>query len=436
MDRKLYRTYWLRGAALALVAGAGLPSIAVAQETVLLDPSVPYDFDRGRNVSVTERARPDYDQLGVRMGSFLLFPRLETSAGYSDNIYLSSDDKTDAPYVTVAPMVQLNSGWSRHDVRLEARGNFKRFAGESRRNEDGYQFGARGRLDAGLDYSFTGEARYSRQYESPLTGDTAANLAVLSSYNRAFFSGRAERRSGRSRIIASVDYTDFDFNRIALPTTDFDQSYRDRGVTRGIVQAEYAMTPSISFYVQGSHDWTNYRELAQNGLANLDSRAYRILGGVNFDLSSLMRGTIGLGYVNRDYRSGLYDDVNGLSLEGQLEYFPSELTTITATARRILADSTISSVNAYFDNRFSLRVDHELLRNLILNATGEVSRQNYLNSPINSTNYRISSGGRYLINHRFGIQMNLAYLSRDRNDVNVGNKFNEFSGLITLVYQP
>lgn len=436
MSRKLHRKYRLQGAMLALAAGAAVPAAAVAQETVLLDPSVPYDFDKGRNVSVTERGRPDYDQLGIRMGSFQLFPRLETSVGYSDNIYLSDNDKTDAAYLTVAPSLQVNSGWSRHDLRLEARGNFKRYAEESRRNEDGYQFGARGRLDAGLDYSFTGEARYTRQYESPLAGDTVANLAVLSSYNRAYFSGRAERRAGRSRIIASVDYTDLDFNPIELPTTDFDQSYRDRGIVRGIVQAEYAMTPSISFYVQGAHDWTDYRKLTQTGQANLDSRAYRILGGVNFDLSSLMRGTIGIGYVNRDYRSGLYDDVHGLSMEGQLEYFPSELTTITATARRILADATISSANAYFDNRFSLRVDHELLRNLILNATGEVARQNYLNSPINSTNYRISSGGRYLINHRFGIQMNLAYLSRGRNDVNIGNSFDEFSGLITLVYQP
>src|ERR1700740_3685110 len=78
-------------AAVALLCSASSIS-AWAQETLLIEPSLPDDFDRGRNTSVLQRERPDYDRIGVRAGSFDVFPQVTVGLGYSDNLYYTQEN--------------------------------------------------------------------------------------------------------------------------------------------------------------------------------------------------------------------------------------------------------------------------------------------------------------------------------------------------------
>lgn len=57
---------------------------------MLIERAIPPDFDRGRNTAVFERARPEYDALGIRAGGFLVLPSLETTAGVTNNVFLNS----------------------------------------------------------------------------------------------------------------------------------------------------------------------------------------------------------------------------------------------------------------------------------------------------------------------------------------------------------
>ena len=142
-----------------------------------------------------------------------------------------------------------------------------------------------------------------------------------------------------------------------------------------------------------------------------------------------------MGYAERNYNSPLYKDVGGLSVEAKVEYFPTELTTFGLGLRRVIEDSNIGNVNAYFDNRGSIRVDHELLRNLILNGIVEFAQQDFIGSTQKTTFYRGSGGARYFINHLLGLQFQLSYIKRDTTGEDLGQKFNEFRGQLTLVVQ-
>ncbi len=65
----MIRMFFLAGSAFVALT---LPVAASAQsEPVLLDPSIPQGFDAGRNVSVTQKPRPDYDALGIPVGAFI-----------------------------------------------------------------------------------------------------------------------------------------------------------------------------------------------------------------------------------------------------------------------------------------------------------------------------------------------------------------------------
>ncbi|MDX3909290.1 MAG: outer membrane beta-barrel protein [Sphingobium sp.] len=430
--------HFIRGLLMGCAAATALPTIAHAQieASPLIPATLPDGFDKGRNVSVTERPRPDYDPLGVNLGSFMLFPKVETGVGLTSNVFLTNGNEESDGFAVFNPSVRARSEWDRHQVQLNASGAFRRFFDNSIRNEDAFNLGALGRLDIGDALAVTGEAQYTQQFETPITGDVDSSLAVLSQYERDFLSLRAQYGVGQGRLILAVDRSHFAFDPIRLPTgTVIDQENRDRTLSRVTAQAEYALTPSVSFYGQANYGDTNYDTQLSPGIANRDSDSYRFIVGSNFDLSALVRGTIGAGYARRNYDSALYKDVSGLSVEAKVEYFPTELTTFGLGLRRVIEDSNIGDTNAYFDNRATARVDHELLRNLILNAIAEYAQQDFISSTRKTTFYRGSAGARYFINRLLGLQLQLSYIKRDTTGDNLGQQFNEFRGQLTLVAQ-
>jgi hypothetical protein len=426
---------------LTLVASCAVAALAAPQahaqsDSLLIPASLPDDFDRGGNVSVAERPRPDYDPLGIPVGSLTVFPSVQAGVGYSDNVFLTDDDQRGDVYAYVAPSVRAISDWSRHAVQLRASAQLRRFAEETLRNETTYSLGALGRYDLGTAYSVTGEAQYAKLFESPLSGEIDADGTALSRYRRALFALRGEYHVGQVRAIAAVDHTTLDFQPIRFPNgTTRSQQDRDRTIDRVTGQLQYALTPSAAVYGQVSYGETDYWRALSPGVPNRDSHGVRVLGGLNLDLAGFLRGIIGVGYVWRNYEANRYRDVDGLSVEAKLEYFLSPLTTFTLSGRRVIEDSSLGASEAFFDNRLSLRADHELLRNLILNAQVDYAHQDYIGSSRNSDVYRFSGGARYFSSNRLGLDFQLSYGGRETGGTGLRQPFNEFRVQAGIVLQ-
>lgn len=426
----------LLGTAVSVAASCWAAPAAYAQSaTVLVDTAIPDNFDRDRNISVLERPHPDYDPLDIRTGGFIISPQIETGGGATDNVYLTHDNTKSDVYLYTAPSVIARSDWSGSQVMLSAAGLGRRYLDEARRNETSYNLRALGEKDLGPHYSITGEAQYAKLYESPDSGAVDSALAVLSSYQRSYFNLRGQYSAGRGRVIVALDRTAFTFNDIHLSTGDIDQSNRDRVVSRVTTEVQYALSPSVSLYTQGSLDDTNYSERLAGGDPNRDSTGYRLVGGLNFDLAGLVRGKIGLGYTQRDYHSPAYRDVGGVSVEALVEYFPTDLTTVGLRLGRTIEDASISNTSAYWQNRAQLRVDHELLNNLVLSAIGEYTRQSYIDSVTPGNKYyRVSGLGRYLASRFVTLNASVSYLRRTADNTPTAN-YNEFRGQIGITFR-
>lgn len=398
-----------------LGAASGLPQIAYAQTdaSTLIDPTVPQGFDRGRNVSVLEQPRPDYDPLGIQVGSFLAFPTLQTAAGYTSNVFLVENGAQSDGFVDIRPGIGINSDWSQHMVMFRGDMLMRRFLSNAIRNEDRWSADLQGRLDIGSDLSISGQAQASRQYESPFNAQINASSTVLSNYDQNMLRVNAEYKAGQTRALLNVDRSVYDFNNINFPDgTVNDQSDRDRTIWRVVGQYEYAFTPSFSVYGQVTPQWTNYKKDLLTGGANRDSFAVRAIAGINFDVAGLMRGTLGVGYTRRNFDSPTYGDVDGVSVEARLDYFLSPLTTVSVAARRIIDDANIGASAAFFENRLSARVDHELLTNLLLNGLFEYSDQNYIGVQQTSNAYSGALGARYFSSRRLQWDLQSTYSHR------------------------
>lgn len=390
-------------------------------------------YDRGHNISVVERPRPEYDPIGVRFGSFVVNPQLITSLGYTSNVFNDNNNRKGDAFVALEPYVTAASDWSVHQLRLTAAGDLRRFATQTVRNQDAWYVQGQGRVDVTSDTSLRFDAQVDRTFESPFSADVVANLTVPSRYLHNMVSGRAIFGAGQSRLTAEVERNSYTFSPVEFADgIERSQRYRDRVGVATSLTYELGFSPSLSSYVRVELDRNDYDTLAF-GQPNRDSVGYRAVIGSNFDLAGVARGTIAVGYSDRSFSaSGLYPNARGVSAEARADWFPSELTTVGVLLQRRLIDADLVNAGTSWESRARVTLDHELLYNLIVTIGAEANRREYPASARRTNQYRAEINSRYQITRWLGLSGDVGYGSSRPSGANLGNPFDELRARLSL----
>ena len=144
------------GPALLLCAILLWPAVAAAQ----FDPFMPVPIPPlgpaqpapqtvapQRSQTVTERPRPLYDALGIRLEEFFLYPRLELDESYNDNIFATSSGAKSDFITDLKPRLDLVSNFGRHAFNLSAGADIGWYATHSTENYQDAFTSASGRYD-------------------------------------------------------------------------------------------------------------------------------------------------------------------------------------------------------------------------------------------------------------------------------------------------
>src|SRR5215203_1932113 len=107
----------LGGLALTLACVGTVPARAELVSG-FLESEIPWEVDRGGNVGVLDRQRPELASRGIHLGGFKLNPSLSIATGYNSNVYGQTGTKTGDFYANIVPSANLTSNWSRHLVSL------------------------------------------------------------------------------------------------------------------------------------------------------------------------------------------------------------------------------------------------------------------------------------------------------------------------------
>ncbi len=437
-------TYRISAAALATaLAAAGLAGSAHAQQVAPLPtlaqavplPALDIDIDnaygRGRNVSVLERERPEYDALGEHVGAFTLYPRLETALGFIDNLTALNAHGVSDGLAIVKPSIDLVSNWSRHALDFAAGGEFHDYFSKSSQNEEGWFTRVNGHLDVyGDSYILVG-ADAERTFDERINAGAASNAAKPVPLQTEGAYARGIWQLNRFRTTFGVEDRDYNYGNVPAQNIDTGaitgtlvNSDRNRNEWRLIGREEFAISPDTAVFGQFSYSDSGYNHplivvpvsASANETVNRNSTEFRGLVGANFDFAALMRGEFGVGYVNRTYTpvgANRYPDISGAMFEGKLEYFPTELDTVTLVASRLVKDAIYSITSGgYFDNSVNLRVDHELLRNLLINAAVGYDQDDYEGADRHDHVFSVQGGANYFVNRSIGLGMTVNYADR------------------------
>lgn len=356
------------------------------------------------NVSVRDRPRPEYDPLGMRFGGFNLHGRLDLGVATTDNIFAVETGEQDDTAYTAGLHARLESGWSRHALAVEAGAMTTSYDDFSSEDADTSYAGIRGRFDVGSRTNISARARISHEVEARNDPDAPVAGIPLVEYDRTEVAASAQHTFNRIRVTGTVDRTENEYDGIQA-LRDFDET----GLTGRV---EYELSPRIGLLAQARTDERDY-----DNFPILSSEGQTYLVGATINFTDLMQGEVAVGHFERDYDAGITTD--GLAVSGELEWYITRLTTITFHANRNSEDVVGGNTFApYVESVYGGRVDHELLRNVILSAAAEFGRREYDVIDRDDDFFYASLGAQYLLNRRVALTGAYTYDQVESDGVN------------------
>lgn len=391
-------------------------------------------FVRNRAVAVRDRPQPTYDPLGIRAGGFTAFPRLQSGVIHDDNIFAAEDDRQPATTLRLTPEVVVRSHWSRHALETRVRADIDRNLDFDSENTTDWSLGGAGRLDIVRGVDVTLAADYARDHEARTAAgaDPAARRPIA--FDLASASLAATRSQGRLRLSAKAAVLRYDYrDGLSAAGAVIEQDDRDHTVARLTGRADYALSPATALFVQVARDDRDYRNVA--GSPERSSSGHEALAGVDFELGALIRGEVAAGYIRQDFQNAAYGDLDGVGGRARLSWFPTQLTTLTATAERSVEDTGVVGSAGALRTDVSIGADHELLRNLILTAATAWSEDDYNGLDRTDTRFTAGFSAVYRLNRRYGLTAGLSYLDQSSSGAVAGPSYRSSRLSVAVVSQ-
>jgi hypothetical protein len=376
---------------------------ADAQETA--------DQDVSPNLSVAERFGQNFGVDGIRSGSFLLFPTLTYAQIYDNNIFSDPVVKTDDFIADINASLALRSDWDIHGVDVVS--SVRRLQYFDTTSESTTDYGVLGHgvfdLSRRSIATFTGgyarstEARRSLQ---TVFGEKPVQFSVLTA------AADFDLRQTRFREQFGVAYRKDNYNDVATlgGLGVIDQDFRDREVVAAYFRQSFRVRPTVALFAEANADHQRFTsDQAVLGVRQ-DSDGYGGSVGVALDINKVARGEVGVGYQKRNYDDPLFEDISGLNVNAELEYFLSDLTTVRIEAERSIQNTALIGVAGYYANGGTLTVEHELLRSLMLIATADYRRDDFRGIDRNDELLRFSGGADYAFRRNIVLSARYIYL--------------------------
>jgi hypothetical protein len=386
--------------------------------TALLAPAtlVAQTDDPDPNVAVQNRARPEFDPIGLRAGSFFIFPQVTVGGLYDDNVFAEDDDEESDFAATIAPRLLVRSDFSRHALTLDAGGDLAFYQDNDDLNYQDVYAKAGGRVEITRNNLLIGSAGINRLHEDPSSSDFTQGEEEVNHYLREELGLDYRRIFNRLYIQPGVSFQRYDFE-----DSDFtNEDYRDRNQYLGNLRAGYEISPRLGTFVQGTYDVRRYDQTPDDAGRDRDSEGVAGRVGATVDITSILFGEVGVGYNYRTFDDDELDNVGGLGYDAELTWNVTPLTTVILTGQGAVQETTVNfegdEASANLQKLISLDVTHELLRNLLVNANASYIRDDFEGTSRTDNRFIAGAGLSYFLNRHLALEAKYTFATRDSDE--------------------
>jgi hypothetical protein len=345
---------------------------------------------------VPETEDDPFAALGIRAGSFILYPSLTTSFEHATNA--SGNGRSDT--LTVTPELRLQSDWALNAATLTLRGSYaKDFASKLPAAPSG-SVDATGRIDLkpGWDIGLAGNYAYSQQSLSdpnfpagvdnrPGVHDFTGSAALDGRFGRTIFT--AEGKAGRTL-----------YENGTSAGAVVDQGDRNNTVFGGRLRLGYESPLGVTPFVEGEVSRRQYdRTIDNNGLKRSSLTAIG-RAGIVFDRGPVLTGEMALGYGVATLDDPALAALRALTVDGSLVWSPTRLYTVTFTGATAFNPSTNAGSSGSVAYSGSVDLAYAWKPNLTVDWTTDVTHETFQGSGRVDTTVKAGVGATWKLSRR------------------------------------
>lgn len=370
-----------------------------------------------RGETVTSRSRGELDPLGVRMGSFMFFPQLSLSGVYDDNIYRADTGEESDIITVISPSMQLRSNWNNHALNFFATGDFGFYSDFDQEDYQDYSVGADGRADFTRDNFLTGALSYSTHHEERESPDDA-NGVEPTEFSLLATDVAYVHRFGRFTGSVGAGFQRYDFDDVvtSVPST-INNDDRDRDEREMFLRLGYDIVPGYEAFVRGTYVIRDYADQFDDNGFERSSTGYEVVAGAALDFTGVTTGEVFAGYRSQSPDDIAFSDITGVQYGGTIVWNVTGLTTFNFLLDRSIEETTLDGSSGYFATHAGVKVDHELLRNLLLGANVDYTRRQYEEVVRDDTDAGAGLYAKYMLNRHLYVSLDYDYARRSSNAV-------------------
>ena len=348
-----------------------------------------------RSESVDQRIRPEYEPLGLPMdllfweagrlftpdaarpregqaaiGSFIVYPSLNTSLEFNDNVYREETGENSDFILRVTPLVRLESDWDNHFLALEAGVEYGKYFQLSDEDYLDILTAADGRIDVTEDLAFNLRAEWRRAHEGRGDVDDPGAQFDITTYRR--LGGQVGLRYDNELVTVEpgYEYFDYDYDDASGPGGTVNNDDRDRSEQRAFVRFSRTISESegLGAFVEPSANWVRYDSKPDDEGFDRDNNGYAVIVGLEWDPDDIWEVRAGIGYQYQTYDDPDFDDITGVTFSGNVLWNADELLTLQLSFDRYIDQTTLDDSAGKINDQVALVADYELLPNWILSG--------------------------------------------------------------------
>lgn len=396
---------------LATVTLAMLPSASQAQDSVTGE-----DLFDAAEFPVRERPRPDYDPMGMRAGSWILYPALTAETQYDSNIFETQNNEKSSAVFLLAPNLAMQSDFGRHALNINLGAIHRMVAEDEDANTTSGFAHADARVDILGNLAMTASAKIESNQDN--LGNDNTPSAAKEGVRHMLYSGSLglSKSFNRVTVDTSASVTHYDYMDVDSKNGGkVDQDMRDGSQYSAIAKLSYLLSPDYSAFVSVEG---NMKDWSYTGTANRDSKGVEVLGGVDFTLNRLLLGSASVGYLHQDYDNAAFKSNNTWSYALGLTWMPSTVATVNINGRRTIEEATQTGVSGKYSTSISASVDFEARRNLLVTPSMSFTQKDYIGSTQEEKTYTAGMKIDYLVNRNVKLGAKYDFTNKDSNVAN------------------
>ena len=370
---------------------------------------------------VADRTFPDFVPRGLILGKFLVLPSVGVGGFHTDNLYATDSNEVSDSAAVITPALNVRTLKDKHFFGANLTSEIIRYFDNTNENVENFavSFGGHHELKEGLllPYEVSYE-RYHQGRSDNLSRVFTKKPLEISDFDVSAGVSYKPNRFGLKVLGRYIQKRFEDGVSLSDPTMQVVRSDSNFQTNQLEVSGSYEFPANHTAFVRGVYSDTTYdkgifNDSAQSFTSTFrDAQSFNGLVGVSTKYKGLLLSDIGIGYAAVDFENRSLSDVENLALDASVDLNVTQLTSLGLSASRtITQDNEI--IQGIVQTKGTLSVDHELRRQLVLNAYGTYLNRDFDGISREDDLYRVGLGFLYRPVPYYNIRGEYVYSTQD-----------------------